>query len=80
MQEPHCAWFFTGVTPLPPTPEDKIYETYFSKNMVVNLLVAVLGTNILLMNGNYQEGMKQKEETLSLVPPTDPTELQNEPT
>ena len=37
-------------------------STYFSKNMVVNLLVTVLGTNILLMNGNYQEGMKQKEE------------------
>ena len=37
-------------------------STYFSKNMVVNLLVAVLGTNILLMNGNYQEGMQQKKE------------------
>ena len=37
-------------------------STYFSKNMVVNLLVAVLGTNVLLMNGNYQEGMEPKEE------------------
>ena len=37
-------------------------STYFSKNMVVNLLVAVLGTNILLMNGNYQEGMQQKKK------------------
>ena len=32
-------------------------SSYFSKNMIVNLLVAILGTNILLTNKTLREGM-----------------------
>ena len=33
-------------------------SSYFSKNMIVNLLIAILGTNIFLTNKSLQEGMK----------------------
>jgi len=32
-------------------------SSYFSKNMIVNLLVAILGTNILITNKSLREGM-----------------------
>lgn len=32
-------------------------SSYFSKNMIVNLLVAILGTNVLITNKSLREGM-----------------------
>jgi len=34
----------------------------FSKNMIINLLVAILSTNILIANGKVQEGMEGGED------------------
>ena len=35
-----------------------VLSSYFSKNMIVNLLVATLSTNILIANKSIHEGMK----------------------
>ena len=37
-------------------------SSYFSKNMIINFLVAILGTNVLLANGAIREGFKEEEE------------------
>ena len=37
-------------------------SSYFSKNMIINFLVAILGTNILLANSVVREGFKDEEE------------------
>ena len=37
-------------------------SSYFSKNMIVNLLVAILGTNILMTNKSLREGLENGEE------------------
>lgn len=37
-------------------------SSYFSKNMIVNLLVAILGTNILMTNKSLREGLENGGE------------------
>jgi len=34
-------------------------SSYFSKNMIVNFLIAILGTNVILANGAVREGFKE---------------------
>ena len=34
-------------------------SSYFSKNMIINFLVAILGTNVILANGAVREGFKE---------------------
>ena len=37
-----------------------LLSTYFSKNMAVNLLVAILVTSIVAVNSKVQEGFEEK--------------------
>ena len=38
-----------------------ILSSYFSKNMTINLLVAILGTNVIYANNRLLEGLKTRE-------------------
>ena len=38
-----------------------ILSSYFSKNMTINLLVAILGTNVIYANNQLLEGLKTRE-------------------
>jgi hypothetical protein len=33
-------------------------SSYFSKNMIINLAIAILGTNVFIVNGAMREGLK----------------------
>ena len=37
-------------------------SSYFSKNMIINLAIAILGTNVFIVNGEMREGMKEGAE------------------
>lgn len=43
-----------------------LLSSYFSKNMTVNLLVAVLGTNVLFANNRLREGLTAEKGKCSL--------------
>ena len=38
-------------------------SSYFSKNMIINLAIAFLGTNVFIVNGAMREGLTDKERT-----------------
>jgi len=37
-------------------------SSYFSKNMIINLAIAILGTNVFIVNGAMREGMKEGKD------------------
>ena len=37
-------------------------SSYFSKNMIINLVIAILGTNIFMLNRNMREGFKNGKD------------------
>ena len=41
-----------------------VLSTYFSKNMAVNLLLAIAVTSLIAINKRVVEGMKNKEEEM----------------
>jgi len=41
-----------------------LMSSYFSKNMIVNLAVAILGTNIILASRKMREGLENRKEGL----------------